>query len=72
MEEKIIKEMEIAKEKAWKSLAGYKFWMFGYYAARWVSLNRFLKNKHHNPFRDLVDEAREVNRRARFSNQSKG
>ena len=28
-------ELQEAEEKAWKALAGYKFQMFGYWAAIW-------------------------------------
>lgn len=50
-----------AEEKAWDSLARGKFWMFGYYAARRVSLNSLLKapDKTKSPFRDLVKKAQE-------------
>ncbi len=54
-------EVEIAKaeEKAWKALAGYKFWMFGYWAAIWVHLNRLDGKRRPNPFKNLVLKARE-------------
>ena len=29
----LLSERDAAKQKAWKALAGYKFWMFGYWAA---------------------------------------
>ena len=47
--------------KAWSALSRYKFWMFGYHASGWVRLNRLLPPGHiePNPFRPLVDEARE-------------
>lgn len=49
-----------AEEKAWRSLAGYKFWMFGYHAAQWVLLNRLDTERiMPNPFRSLVKSARE-------------
>lgn len=60
----IIFEMVKAEEKAWKSLAGYKFFMFGYHAAHWVNLNRLLKKQGDtegnvpNPFRELVKLAK--------------
>ena len=50
-----------AEEKAWRSLAGYKFWMFGYHAAQWVLLNRIdtpFGERMANPFRALVQLAR--------------
>jgi len=58
LEEKIREEMRIAIEKAWEALSGYKFWMFGYHAAQWVSLNRLLEKREHSPFREAVDLAR--------------
>lgn len=48
-----------AVEAAWKALAGYKFWMFGYHAARWVQLNQLDDHKEPNPFRHLVEAAKE-------------
>lgn len=57
---KIEAEMDIEKEKAWKSLAGYKFYMFGYHAAAWVKYNKLLANPMPNPFKDLVHKAREI------------
>ena len=58
----IITEMANAVDKAWSALAGYKFWMFGYYAARWVTLNRLLPkpDRQPNPFRKAVMLAREI------------
>ena len=45
--------------KALRALAGYKFWMFGYYAAAWVNLRKLLDApKPENPFRYLVCAAR--------------
>jgi len=48
-----------AEEKAWESLARYKFQMFGYWAAIWVHLNRIGGFRKPNPWADLVKEARE-------------
>ena len=58
--DKINDEMQTAIEKAWEALSGYKFWMFGYHAARWVNYNRLLPGpeRHGNPFRDAVALAR--------------
>ena len=52
--------MNTQKLKATKSLAGYKFLMFGYHAAQWVMLNKTLprKFKQGNPFKGLVETAR--------------
>lgn len=52
------KALDDARKEAWASLARYKFWMFGYYAARWVFLNRLGDFKRSNPFRSLVVIAR--------------
>lgn len=53
----IIEERHQAEIKAWKALAGYKFWMFGYHAAAWVKYNQLLPKdlKSGNPFKDLVE-----------------
>lgn len=48
-----------AERKAWDSLARYKFQMFGYWAAIWVHLNRIGNFKRPNPFRSLVNLAKE-------------
>ena len=52
--------MESAEKKAWEALAGYKFWMFGYHAARWVNYNQLLtkENRKNNPFISAVKLAR--------------
>lgn len=59
-EDEVKEAMGDAVEKAWKSLAGYKFWMFGYHAGRWVNYNRLLPagHRHPNPFKGLVQLAR--------------
>jgi len=49
-----------AFENAIDSLSRYKFMMFGYWAAIWVHLNQISGEKEHNPFRDLVGKAREI------------
>jgi hypothetical protein len=51
-------EMQKAEEKAWDSLARYKFQMFGYWAAIWVHLNKISGAKRNNPFKDAVSLAR--------------
>jgi hypothetical protein len=55
---RIHEEMEDAEKKAWEALAGYKFWMFGYHAARWVGYSKLLGGRRANPFRDAVLLAR--------------
>lgn len=49
-----------AERKAWDSLARYKFLMFGYHTAQWVTLNRLApkQSKKPNPFRAVVKFAR--------------
>ena len=50
--------LEEAEQKAFDSLARYKFQMFGYWAAIWVHLNRIGGFKRSNPFRALVASSR--------------
>lgn len=52
--------MREAEAAAWRSLGGYKFWMFGYHAATWVKMNRQLPacERKPNPFYGLVQMAR--------------
>ncbi len=51
-----------AKINAFKSLSGYKFVMFGYWAGVWVHLNRLdHEGKEPNPFVSLVQEGRRLN-----------
>ena len=50
-------ELNEAEAKAWRSLARYKFTMFGYWAAIWVHLNRIGNFNRPNPFHPLVDLA---------------
>lgn len=56
---KLISAMYDAETKAWEALRGYKFWMFGYHAARWVNYNQPLpaQRKFRSPFRSLVEIA---------------
>ena len=53
-------EIENAEVKAWDALSRYKFWMFGYWAAIWVHLNRLspVIGGRQNPFGELVKMAR--------------
>lgn len=51
-------EIDEAAEKAWESLARYKFVMFGYWAGIWVHLNRIEGRRRPNPFAELVSLAR--------------
>ena len=47
-----------AEDRAWDSLAGYKFFMFGYWCATWVQMNRLCAEKADNPWQELVALAR--------------
>lgn len=57
-EQRVFDGMADAEAKAWEALSGYKFWMFGYHAARWINYSRLLPGRHPNPFRELVQIAR--------------
>lgn len=59
-----------AVEKAIDALARYKFMMFGYWAAIWVHLNQIDYQKEKNPFREIVDKAREI-QKMQFEEQEK-
>jgi len=52
-------KMAEAEQKAWESLSGYKFIMFGYHASRWVNYRELLQDKCPNPFSELVKTAQE-------------
>lgn len=52
-------EIAAAERKAWDALSRYKFWMFGYWAAIWVYLNRLAPAGRRSPWRALVHAARE-------------
>ena len=56
----LLQELDLAEVKAWQNLARYKFWMFGYFAGRWVFVNRISGAKRPNPFKRIVDVAKEV------------
>lgn len=49
-------ELENCAAKAMDALSRYKFWMFGYWAAMWVNINRLhpVMFGRKNPFRELV------------------
>lgn len=49
--------MAEAEANAWACLGKYKFLLFGYWAARWVTLNKMLGEHNPNPFRKLVQFA---------------
>ena len=60
----LIKKMEESEQKAFDSLARYKFYMFGYWSASWVKYNQLafemgiIQKKNENPFKDLVNLAK--------------
>ena len=54
-----------AEQKAWDSLGRYKFQMFGYWSAIWVHLNRIGEFRRKNPWRELVEIARQNDSRER-------
>ena len=60
VERNLIAELDEAEQKAWDALARYKFWMFGYWAAIWVHLNRLSGQKRPNPWKGLVELARKA------------
>jgi len=53
-------ELYQAEINAWRSLAHYKFMMFGYWAAIWVHLNRIGNFNHPNPFLPLVGLSKSI------------
>ena len=59
IEQRVLQELDEADHKAWENLARYKFWMFGYWCAVWVRLNRIAEAKRPNPFHGLVKIARQ-------------
>ncbi len=58
--DKIQEALKDAEAKAWEALSGYKFWMFGYHAARWINYNRLLDKPLHNPFHEAVKLGRRM------------
>ena len=54
----LLQELDVAEQKAWDSLARYKFQMFGYWAAIWVHLNRIGNFRRPNPWAGLVSAAK--------------
>ena len=51
-----------AESRAWDALGRYKFWMFGYWAACWVQMNRVCARKADNPWHEVVAIARRRSR----------
>lgn len=62
MIELLIRERDAAIAQAWAALARYKFWMFGYHAARVVQIGSLIRRAGGphlpNPFKELVTAAR--------------
>lgn len=58
METSINFECDEAERKAFEALAGYKFQMFGYWAAIWVHMNRLRAKPKPSPFAATVRLAR--------------
>lgn len=58
---------EEAFESAIDSLARYKFMMFGYWSAIWVHLNQLDSPPEGNPFKTLVEAARNI--QAKYNGQ---
>lgn len=60
--DELLIEWEDATRQAFDALARYKFWMFGYHAARVVYLGSLIGRlggpRLANPFKALVDQAR--------------
>jgi hypothetical protein len=65
-------ELNEAEAKAWRSLASYKFMMFGYWAAIWVHLNRIGEFNRPNPFKPLVELASDMVKEAEQYKEAKG
>ena len=57
----VVRARNAAVANALDALARYKFWMFGYWAARFVAMNQTLPDamQDPNPFKFLVHAARE-------------
>ena len=49
-----------AKTKAFASLAGHRFHMFGHWAETWVLMNKLCRFRKPNPFNKLVELARKM------------
>ena len=50
--------LDRAEQKAWDSLARYKFQIFGYWCAIWTHLNQIEGQHRPNPWRSMVGQAR--------------
>jgi len=70
LHDELLRDLEASERKAWEALAKYKFWMFGYWAADVVRINRRLRLKQPNPFSALVATARSVLRERAYTAKS--
>ena len=66
--ERVLRARDEAAKQAVKNMARYKFDRFGYYAARWVTLNKLLPKPYRcprgeQPFFDFVALARVMSQR---------
>ena len=50
---RISEAMDEAERKAWEALSGYKFWMFGYHAAKYVQLAQLLDKAASEPIQSI-------------------
>jgi hypothetical protein len=55
---RILAAMAQAERRAWGALGRYKFLMFGYHAAQWVTLAHLVSPQPPNPFTALVIASR--------------
>lgn len=58
VESKIFDELSAKETAAWESLSKYKFIIFSYPAAVWVTLDRIHRCHQRNPFLDVVQLAK--------------
>lgn len=67
LQAELVRELDEAERKAWDSLARYKFQMFGYWAAIWVHINRLSGLRRPNPWKCLIETARQEMPDSRYS-----
>lgn len=60
---RLVNARDKAKLDAIKNLARYKFSNFGYHAARWVTLNTIIGDRQANPFRELIECAKQISKK---------
>ena len=66
IDSKTLDELSAKETAAWESLSKYKFIMFGYHAAVWVTLNRIHHCRQSNPFLDAVKLAKAIVEKIRY------